>query len=141
MYKNKTNLEKCKIIPLPRFSDERGDLTFIEQKNHVPFSIKRIYYLYGIVEGKTRGNHAHKRLEQLLVAISGSFDIILDDGVTKKKFKLNRPYYGLYIAPLLWREMINFSSNAVCMVLASDYYKESDYLREYEDFIQYIQER
>jgi hypothetical protein len=127
-------IEGCHIIPFPKIEDPRGNLTFIEGGRHVPFDIKRVFYLYDVPGGAERGGHAHRRLQQVLVAISGSFDVVLDDGSVKQRFHLNRSYYGVYIEPMIWREMDNFSTGSVCLVLASDSYDESDYLREYSDF-------
>jgi len=127
-------LQHCKIVDLPKIEDPRGNLTFIEGGQHVPFEIKRVYYLYDVPGGSHRGGHAHKELHQLLIAMSGSFDITLDDGRTKFKYHLNRSYYGLYIPPMTWREIDNFSSGSVCMVLASAHYSEADYYREYAEF-------
>lgn len=127
-------LEHCRIIELPRINDPRGNLTFVEADRHIPFDIKRVYYLYDVPGGAERGGHAHKGLHQLIIAMSGSFDIHLDDGRNKKSFNLNRSYQGLYICPMIWREIDNFSSGAVCMALASEYYSESDYYRNYEEF-------
>lgn len=124
----------CRIISLPKISDPRGNLTFVEGGHHVPFDIKRVYYLYDVPGGAERGGHAHKDLHQLIIAMSGAFDIVLDDGREKKRFHLNRSYFGLYVCPMIWREMDNFSSGAVCLVLASNYYAESDYFRNYDDF-------
>lgn len=129
------NLANCRIIDLPKISDPRGNLTFIEGDGHVPFDIKRVYYLYDVPGGAERGGHAHKDLHQLIVAMSGSFDVILDDGVEKKRIHLNRSYYGLYVCPMIWRELDNFSSGSVCMVLASNRYDEDDYFREYDEFM------
>jgi len=134
-------LEKCKIIKLPKIYDSRGNLTFIEGKKHIPFEIKRVYYLYDVPSGAIRGGHAHKRLQQLIIAVSGSFDVILDDGYTRKRFHLNRPYYGLYIPTMVWRELDNFSAGAVCLVLASEYYDEDDYIRDYEVFLEEIRKK
>lgn len=128
-------IKSCQIIELPKINEPRGNLTFIESSRHIPFSIQRVYYLYDVPGGSERGGHAHKALHQLIIAISGSFDIHLDDGVNKKTVHLNRGYQGLYIRPMIWREIDNFSSGAVCMVLASDYYDESDYYRIYSEFI------
>lgn len=128
------NLEKCKLIDLPKIADARGNLTFVEGGRHVPFEIKRVYYLYDVPGGAERGGHAHKNLHQLIIAMSGSFDIVMDDGRNKKRIHLNRSYYGLYVCPMIWREMDNFSSGAVCLVLASNLYDEADYYREYADF-------
>jgi len=127
-------VDDCKIITLPKIEDYRGNLTFIENGNHIPFDIKRTYYLYDVPGGAERAGHGHKKLHQLMIAMSGSFDIILDDGTNKKTFQLNRSYKGLYIPPMMWRVVNNFSSGAVCMVLASDYYDEGDYYRNYEEF-------
>jgi len=128
-------VENCKLIELPKISDPRGNLTFVEGRNHVPFDIKRVYYLYDVPGGAERGGHAHKELHQLIIAMSGSFDIILDDGVEMKRIHLNRSYYGLYVCPMIWREINNFSSGSVCMVLASSLYEESDYYRNYTAFL------
>ena len=128
------SLKDCKLIDLPKITDVRGNLTFVEGGRHVPFDIKRVYYLYDVPGGAERGGHAHKDLHQLIVAMSGSFDIVLDDGRQKRRFHLNRSYYGLYVCPMIWREMDNFSSGAVCLVLASNFYAESDYYRDYKDF-------
>jgi len=128
------NLSKCKIIELPKITDVRGSLTFIEQNNHVPFEIKRVYYLYDVPGGETRGGHAHKQLQQFIVAAMGSFDVILDDGFEKKRFHLNRSYYGLYIPRMVWRELDNFSSGSVCLVLASELYDREEYIYDYKTF-------
>lgn len=128
-------LDDCRIIELPKIQDHRGNLTFIEADRHVPFEIKRVYYLYDVPGGAARAAHGHRALHQLMIAMSGSFDVTLDDGKEKKVFHLNRSYYGLYIPPMMWRDLDNFSSGAVCMVLASDYYDENDYFRRYEDFL------
>lgn len=129
------SVRDCKIIELPKTSDPRGNLTFIEGGRHIPFDIKRVYYLYDVPGGAERGGHGHKALHQLIVAMSGSFDVVLDDGKEKKRFHLNRSYYGLYVCPMIWRELDNFSSGSVCMVLASNLYDEADYYRDYETFI------
>ena len=128
-------LSDCKIIDLPRINDPRGNLTFVESGRHIPFDIRRVYYLYDVPGGAERGGHAHKALHQLIIAMSGSFDIHLDDGYGKKTVHMNRSYNGLYVCPMIWREIDNFSSGAVCMVLASDYYDEHDYYRDYNQFI------
>lgn len=128
-------IENCKIIDLPRINDYRGNLTFIEGGNHIPFEIARTYYLYDVPGGAERGGHAHKGLSQLIIAMSGSFDIHLDDGQDKKSFHLNRSYYGLFVPPMIWREIDNFSSGSVCLVLASNRYDEADYYRDYDDFV------
>jgi len=127
-------IKDCKIVELPKIDDPRGSLTFIEADRHIPFSFQRVYYLYDVPGGAERGGHAHKALHQLIIAMSGSFDIHLDDGLEKKTVHLNRSYYGLYVPPMMWREIDNFSSGSVCMVLASDYYDELDYYRDYGKF-------
>jgi len=128
-------MENCKVIELPKTSDPRGNLTFIEGMRHIPFDIRRVYYLYDVPGGAERGGHAHKALSQLIIAMSGSFDVILDDGKEKKRFHLNRSYQGLYVCPMIWRELDNFSSGSVCMVLASNEYDEADYYRDYAEFM------
>jgi len=130
------SLDLCKIIDLPKISDPRGNLTFIEGGRHVPFDIQRVYYLYDVPGGAERGGHAHKGLQQLIIAMSGSFDVVLDDGWKKKRVHLNRSYAGLYVCPMIWRELDNFSSGSVCMVLASNKYDEADYYRNYAEFTQ-----
>jgi hypothetical protein len=129
-------LDRCKIIDLPKITDPRGNLTFIEGARHVPFDIKRVYYLYDVPGGAERGGHAHRNLHEFIIALSGSFDVILNDGTDKKRFHLNRSYYGLYVCPMVWRELDNFSSASVCMVLASAPFEESDYYRDYDKFSQ-----
>jgi oxalate decarboxylase/phosphoglucose isomerase-like protein (cupin superfamily) len=124
----------CKIIDLPKIAEPSGNLTFIESARHVPFQIPRVYYLYDVPGGAQRGGHAHKVVEEFLVAISGSFDVLLDDGRDQARFHLNRPFYGLYIPRMIWRELDNFSSGSVCLVLASEYFDESDYFRAYSEF-------
>jgi hypothetical protein len=119
-------------------ADPRGNLSFIEGSKHVPFDIARVYYLYDVPGGSYRGAHAHRSLHQFIVAISGSFDVILDSGSEKLRFHLNRSYYGLYICPMMWRDLDNFSSGAVCLVLASNVFDESDYVRDYNTFINLI---
>jgi dTDP-4-dehydrorhamnose 3,5-epimerase-like enzyme len=126
----------CRIIELPKIHDPRGNLTFIEGANHIPFDIKRVFYLYDVPGGSARAGHANKFSQQFLVAMSGSFDVLVDDGREKRRFHLNRSYYGLLIPTLFWREIDNFSSGSVCMVLASEIYKENDYYRDYGEFLQ-----
>jgi len=132
-------LESCRIIELPKIADPRGNLSFIEGGQHIPFEIQRVYYLYDVPGGSDRGSHAHKILHQFIVAMSGSFDVVLDDGKEKKRFHLNRSYYGLYVCPMMWRDLDNFSSGAVCMVLASTHYDEADYIRNYDRFVTAVQ--
>jgi hypothetical protein len=129
------NLDQCKIIDLPKIADPRGSLTFVEGGNQIPFDIQRVYYLYDVPGGAERGGHSHKSLYQLIIAMSGSFDVVLDDGNQKKRIHLNRSYSGLYICPMIWREIDNFSSGSVCLVLASNKYDEDDYCRDYADFM------
>lgn len=129
------SIDACELVSLPKITDPRGNLTFIEAGKHVPFEIQRVYYLYDVPGGAERGGHAHKALHQLIVAMSGSFDVMLDDGAQKKRIHLNRSYSGLYVCPMIWRELDNFSSGSVCMVLASNKYEESDYYRDYGEFM------
>jgi oxalate decarboxylase/phosphoglucose isomerase-like protein (cupin superfamily) len=128
-------IENCRLFALPKITDIRGNLTVIESQEHIPFSIERIYYLYDVPAGETRAGHAHKQLQQLFVAVSGSFDITLDDGKESKVVHLNRPFQGLYVCPMIWREINNFSSGSVCLVLASSHYDELDYYRDYDTFL------
>ena len=132
------SLSQCKTINLPKVSDTRGNLTFIESGSHIPFDIQRIYYLYDVPCGAERGGHAHIQLQQLIIAISGSFDILLDDGKNKQVFHLNKSYIGLYVCPYIWRELSNFSPGSVCMVLASNFYCEDDYYRDHNDFLRAV---
>ena len=134
------NIENCKIIELPKIGEPRGNLTFVEGNNHIPFDIRRVYYLYDVPGGAERGGHAHKGLHQLIIAMSGSFDVVLDDGKNKQRFHLNRSYFGLYVCPMIWRELDNFSSGSVCLVLASNIYEESDYYRNYSEYISTVRE-
>jgi hypothetical protein len=135
------SLEQCKIIDLPKIADPRGNLTFMEGKRHVPFAIERVYYLYDVPGGAERGGHAHLGLHQLIIAMSGSFDVVLDDGLVTKRFHLNRSYYGLYVCPMIWRELDNFSSGSVCLVLASNRYDEADYIRDHDEFVARVRAR
>jgi dTDP-4-dehydrorhamnose 3,5-epimerase-like enzyme len=128
------SIADCKLVELPKITDPRGNLTFVEARRSVPFDIERIYYLYDVPGGATRAGHGHRALSQLMIAMSGSFDVLLDDGRGKRKYHLNLPHVGLYIAPMIWRELENFSSGSVCVVLASAYYDPSDYFYDYEDF-------
>jgi len=127
-------LADVKLLELPKIADPRGNLTFIEGMKHVPFEISRVYYLYDVPGGETRGGHAHRTLEQFIIAAMGSFDVLLDDGFDRKRVFLNRSYYGLYVPRMVWRELENFSSGSVCLVLASHPYDEADYYRSYEEF-------
>ena len=128
------DMSVCRIIELPKVVDQRGNLTFIEGGRHIPFDPKRVYYLYDVPGGAARGGHAHRNLEQFIVAASGSFSVITDDGTTRQTFYLNRSYYGLYVPTMIWREIDNFSSGSVCLVLASQLYEEKDYIRDYDEF-------
>lgn len=133
-----SGLSLCKKIALPKVEDNRGNLTYVNGAQHVPFSLGRIYYLYDVPAGGQRGGHGHKRLEQVIVAVAGSFDVILDDGKRRDTFPLNRPYEGLYVAPMVWRELANFSSGAVCLVIASEIYDEGDYIRDYGLYLEEV---
>jgi len=128
----------CRLIQLPKVADPRGNLTFIESNRHVPFECRRVYYLYDVPGGESRGGHAHRQLEQLIIAASGSLDVVVDDGRTRERFFLNRSYFGLYIPRLVWREIENFSSGSVCLVLASEYFDEADYYRDYGEFLRAV---
>jgi dTDP-4-dehydrorhamnose 3,5-epimerase-like enzyme len=126
---------EAKIIQLPKILDDRGNLTFIEGENHIPFKIERTYWIYDVPGGEIRGGHAYKELDELIIALSGSFDVVLDDGREKRTFSLNRSYYGLFVPKMIWRQMENFSTNSLALVLASAPYNAMDYIREYEQFI------
>ncbi|MFC2080829.1 FdtA/QdtA family cupin domain-containing protein [Bacteroidota bacterium] len=128
----------ARIINLPKILDERGNLSFIEQNNHIPFEIKRVYWIYDVPGGEIRGGHAYKKLNEFIVALSGSFDVVIHNGQKELKYTLNRSYNGLFVQKLLWRRMENFSTNALCLILASDFYKEDDYLRNFNDFIKIV---
>ena len=131
-------LKDCRLINLPKISDVRGNLTFVEGQNHIPFDIKRVYYLYDVPGGADRGAHAHKVLHQFVICMSGSFDIVLDAGFKERRFHLNRSYNGIYVCPMMWRYLDNFSSGSVCMVLASTTYDEDDYIRDRGAFMQAV---
>lgn len=133
------SLADARVIELPKISDPRGNLTFIEGGHHVPFEVKRVYYLYDVPGGESRGGHAHRNLEQFIVAASGSFDVSLDDGNQQSTFFLNRSYFGLYVPRLVWRELLNFSSGSVCLVLASEFYDGADYYRDHDEFVRDVQ--
>jgi hypothetical protein len=132
------SIDDCKLIDLPKISDPRGNLTFVEGTNHIPFEIKRVFYLYDVPGGEMRAGHSNIYSEQFIIAMSGSFDVIVDDGINKKTFQLNRAYYGLYLPTNVWREIDNFSSGAVCLALTSTTYSAEDYIREYDSFIKAV---
>lgn len=133
-------MNKPEIIQLPKFLDARGNLSFVEQEKHIPFVIRRTYWLYDVPGGECRGGHAYKENQEFIVALSGSFDVVLDDGTEKKTFTLNRSYYGLYVPKGLWREMDNFSTNSLAMILSSTDYDASDYVRDYDEFFKLKQD-
>jgi WxcM-like, C-terminal len=135
------NLKNCKLVELPKITDPEGNLTPIEAGRHVPFEIKRVFYLYDVPGGATRAGHALKTCQQFIIAMSGSFDVILDDGTNRNRYHLNRSYTGLYVPPLIWRELEDFSSGSVCTVLASEVYNERDYYRDYEEFRNAVRSR
>lgn len=128
-------IDDVKIIELPKFTDPRGNLSFVEQMNHIPFEIKRTYWIYDVPGGESRGGHAYKQNQEYIVSLSGAFDVIIDDGTHQKRFTLNRSYYGLYIPVGLWREIENFSTNSLALEFGSEHYCEEDYIRDYEQFI------
>jgi hypothetical protein len=129
---------KPRILQLPKILDERGNLSFIEEEKHVPFVIERVYWIYDVPGGQMRGGHAFKKQQELIVALSGSFDIEVDDGKVKEYFSLNRSYYGLYIPAGLWRQMQNFSTNSLALVLSSTSFDENDYIRDYDEFLKFM---
>ena len=131
MYKN----NKIRIINLPKIEDDRGNLSFIEEKVHIPFKIERSYWVYDVPGGETRGSHAFKNSEEFIIALSGSFDIVLNDGREERKFSLNRSYYGLYIPRMIWRKIENFSTNSLALILSSAPYYEDDYIRDFNQFL------
>jgi hypothetical protein len=130
----KTSVYECVILPLNKIHNRAGNITIVEGCKNVPFNVERLYYLYDIPGGEDRGGHAHHELKQLIVAASGSFNVILDDGTNKMVVTLNRPDYGLFVVPGIWRELIEFSSGSICLVLASEVYREEDYIRDYSEF-------
>ena len=132
-------VDKPKIIELPKILDRRGNLSFIEENNNIPFSIKRVYWIYDVPGGEIRGGHAFKKQQELIVALSGSFDVVVDDGKIKKVHSLNRSYYGLYIPAGFWRQMENFSTNSLALVLSSTKFSEDDYIYDYNEYLKYIE--
>lgn len=131
-------MEKTRIINLPKIFDPRGNLTFVEGLNHIPFEIKRVFWIYDVPGGETRGGHAYRANEEFIIALSGSFDVVLDDSKAKQTFSLNRSYYGVYVPKGVWRQMLNFSTNSLALVLASTQYDETDYIYDYSDFLKYL---
>jgi dTDP-4-dehydrorhamnose 3,5-epimerase-like enzyme len=131
-------IDQCRLIDLPKILDARGNLTFLESGRHLPFEFKRVYYLYDVPGGSERGGHAHRSLHQFLIAMSGSFDVVLDAGRGRQRFHLNRSYYGLYIPPMVWRELDNFSSGSVALALVSEFYDEDEYIRDHTVFLEAI---
>ncbi len=128
------SLNKINIINLPKIEDQRGNLSFYESLNHIPFEIKRTYWIYDVPGGQKRGGHAFKAQHEFIIALSGSFDVKLNDGLSEKTFSLNRSYYGLYVPNMIWREMLNFSSNSLALIVSSTHYSNADYIRDYSDF-------
>jgi len=133
--KKPASIENCHVVDLPKIPDARGNLTFIEEEDHISFSIQRAYWIYDVPGGQQRGGHAYKRLQEFMIALSGSFDIVLDDGHSTKRVTLNRPYYGLYVPNMIWRHLDNFSTNSVCLILASLPYTPSDYIYDRDEFL------
>ena len=133
-------IDDCKIIKIPVIEDVRGNIAVVEESNDdIPFDIKRTYYLYNVKDNVNRGSHAHKALRQFVIAINGSFDVNIDDGYNKQKYKLDNPNEGLYLCPMIWRELTNFSSNSICLVVASEVYDEDDYIRDYDLFLKLLE--
>ena len=128
-------IENVKLIELPKFLDARGNLSFVKQKNHVPFEIKRTYWIYDVPGGEARGGHAFRENKEFIIALSGAFDVVVDDGLNKKTFTLNRSYYGLYVPAGLWRKMVNFSTNSLALEFGSEHYDKEDYIRDYDEFL------
>jgi hypothetical protein len=133
----KSKVEDCQLVNLPKVHNRAGNITALENQISIPFDVKRVYYLYDVPGGEERGGHAHLELEQIIVSVSGAFDVVIDDGFTKKTVHLDRPYIGLHIVPGIWRELVNFSSGATCLVLASEKYAETDYVRDYQEFLKW----
>jgi WxcM-like protein len=134
------HVDDCRVIEFPKITDPKGNLTFIERERHVPFEIKRIFYLYDVPTGESRGAHAHKTLQQVLICLAGSFDVVVDDGLRQRKVHLNRPWRGLYMPPMIWGAEVNFDAGSVCLVLASDLYSEADYYRDYGTYVAAVTE-
>jgi len=130
-----TSIDDCKIIQLPKIKDPRGNLTFLENKNQIPFEIKRVFYIYDVPTGENRGSHAHRNLKQFIICLSGSFDVFLDDGKCKKTMHLNRPWQGLFVPSMIWSSEVNFDPGSVCLVLVSELYDSTSYIRDYDLFV------
>ena len=135
------SVEECSAVEFPKIADPRGNLTFVEGGRHIPFAIRRAYWIYGVPGGERRGGHAYQRLHEVIIALSGSFEVHLDDGTRRRTHVLSRGYVGLYVPNMIWRELENFSTNAVCLILASEPYSEGDYLRDYAEFLQLQRDR
>ncbi len=131
-----TDLDQCQIMDLPKVTSYQGSLTAVNNSLEIPFNIRRVYYLYDVPGGETRGGHAHHEIHQLIVCVSGSYDVLLDDGKRRRTLKLNRAHQGLYVPPMIWRELVNFSTGAICLVLASENYSEDEYIRDFSEFVQ-----
>lgn len=132
------SINDCKVVALPRIDDPRGKLTFIEGSRHIPFDIRRVFYLYDVPTEESRGAHAHRKLHQFLICLSGSFDVAIDDGEFKATIHLNRPWQGLHVPPMIWAAEVNFDPGSVCLVLASDVYVEADYVRDYAEYLKLV---
>ena len=130
-----SRIDECRIIELPKVASQKGNLTFVEANRHVPFGIERVYYLYDVPGGEDRGAHAHRSIQQFIIAASGSFDVVVSDGQSERRFSLRRSWYGLYVPTMLWRDLVEFSSGSVCLVLASAHYDEGDYIRDWAEYL------
>lgn len=133
-----SSVDQCKIIDLPKINDPRGNLTFVESEKHIPFEIKRVFYIYDVPTGESRGAHSHHTLKQFIICLAGSFDVKVDDGRKKKVIHLNRPWQGVFIPPMIWDSEANFDPGSVCLVLSSDMYNEKDYIRNYDEFLEVV---
>ena len=134
----KNSVYECSVVHLPKIHNQAGNITALENQKNIPFDVKRVYYLYDVPGGAERGGHGHRKLQQFIVALSGSFDVLINDGTNKKVVHLDRPYIGLHVVAGIWRELINFSSGAICLVLASEKYTEDDYLRDFDSYLNFI---
>ena len=134
----KNSVYECSVVHLPKIHNQAGNITALENQKNIPFDVKRVYYLYDVPGGAERGGHGHRKLQQFIIALSGSFDVLINDGTNKKVVHLDRPYIGLHVVAGMWRELINFSSGAICLVLASEKYTEEDYLRDFESYLNFI---